>query len=47
MTDARQQAIEYAHQNRERFLAELKDFLAIPSISTSPEYKGDVLRAAE
>ena len=45
--DARQQALEYAHQNRERFLEELKEFLAIPSISTSPENAGDVRRAAE
>ncbi|MEP6894703.1 MAG: dipeptidase, partial [Chloroflexota bacterium] len=47
MTDARQTAIEYAHQNNERFLDELKEFLAIPSISTSVEYKADVERAAE
>jgi len=45
--DARQQALDYAHQNRERFLEELKDFLAIPSISTSPEHAADVRRAAE
>ena len=47
MTDVRQAALEYAHQNNERFLNELKEFLAIPSISTSPEYKPDVQRAAE
>ena len=47
MTDARQSALEYAHQNNGRFLDELKDFLAIPSISTSPEYAPDVRRAAE
>ena len=47
MTDARQSALEYAHQNNGRFLDELKDFLAIPSISTSPEYTPDVRRAAE
>ena len=45
--NARQQALDYAHQNRERFLEELKDFLAIPSISTSPEHAADVQRAAE
>ena len=44
---ARQQALEYAHQYRARFLEELKEFLAIPSISTSPENAGDVRRAAE
>jgi acetylornithine deacetylase/succinyl-diaminopimelate desuccinylase-like protein len=47
MTDSRQAALEYAHQNRGRFLDELKDFLAIPSISTSPERAGDIRRAAE
>jgi acetylornithine deacetylase/succinyl-diaminopimelate desuccinylase-like protein len=47
MTDARQRALEYAHQNNERFLQELKDFLAIPSISTSPEHAGDIQRAAD
>jgi acetylornithine deacetylase/succinyl-diaminopimelate desuccinylase-like protein len=47
MTDARQNALEYARQNRGRFLDELKEFLAIPSISTSPENKADIQRAAE
>ena len=47
MTDARQQALEYAHENNERFVDELKDFLAIPSISTRPENNEDVRRAAE
>ncbi len=37
----------YYQQNRERFLEELKAFLRIPSISTAPEHKADVLRAAE
>ena len=45
--DARQDAVNYAHQNRERFLEELKEFVAIPSISTSLENAGDVRRAAE
>ena len=47
MTDARQAALDYARQNNGRFLDELKEFLLIPSISTSPEYKSDVQRAAE
>ncbi len=33
MTDV-QRAIDYVRQNRERFLAELKSFVAIPSILT-------------
>ncbi len=47
MTDPRQNALDYAHQNNGRFLDELKEFLAIPSISTSPENNADVQRAAE
>ncbi len=46
MTDVRDIAIHYAHQNRDRFLADLKDFVRIPSISTLEEYKPEVLRAA-
>ncbi|MEZ5400735.1 MAG: dipeptidase [Bryobacteraceae bacterium] len=37
----------YHEQNRARYLEELKAFLRIPSISTSPEHTVDVLRAAE
>ena len=42
-----QKALEYAHQNRERFLNELIEILKIPSISTDTEYDSEVLRAAE
>jgi acetylornithine deacetylase/succinyl-diaminopimelate desuccinylase-like protein len=41
-----QTALDYAGQNRERFLDELKELIAIPSISTDTESKPDVLRAA-
>ena len=37
---------DFIQQNRGRFLAELKDFLRIPSISTLPEHRADVERAA-
>ncbi len=47
MTDPRQNALDYAHQNNARFLEELKEFLAIPSISTDPEHNADTLRCAE
>ena len=47
MNDVRKNALEYARQNNERFLDELKEFLAIPSISTSPENNADVRHAAE
>lgn len=39
-------AIERARSQQERFLAELKEFLAIPSVSTLSEHKPDMLRAA-
>jgi acetylornithine deacetylase/succinyl-diaminopimelate desuccinylase-like protein len=40
-------AVSYAKDNQQRFLGELKDLLRIPSVSTAPEHKGDVRRAAE
>ncbi len=40
-------AIDFARQNQERFLNELKDLLRIPSISTLEEHKPDIKRAAE
>ena len=46
MSDAKK-AIEYVRANSERYLKELKEFIAIPSISTLPEHKADVLRGAE
>src|SRR5512140_963133 len=41
------EALDYAHQNHERFINEMKEILAIPSISTDPEHKADMQRAAE
>src|SRR6266849_10583522 len=32
---------------KERYLEELKDYIRIPSISTDPEFKADVIRASE
>src|SRR5207248_2853970 len=40
-------AVDYARQNQQRFLGELKELLRIPSVSTLPEHKNDVRRAAE
>ena len=40
-------AVVYARENQQRFLNELKDLLRIPSVSTAPEHKADVQRAAE
>jgi acetylornithine deacetylase/succinyl-diaminopimelate desuccinylase-like protein len=39
-------AVDYARQNQGRFLEELKALLRIPSISTLPEHKQDVRKAA-
>lgn len=40
-------ATEYAHAHREQFLAELLDFIRIPSVSTEPHRAGEVRRAAD
>src|SRR5512133_3519669 len=40
-------AVDYARQNQQRFLSELKDLLRIPSVSTLEEHKSDVQKAAE
>ena len=47
MTDLRLSAIQYAHENSDHFLADLKDFASIPSISANQLSKADVIRAAE
>ena len=38
---------DFIHTNRDRYVTELKDYLAIPSISALPEHAGDVRRCAE
>ena len=40
------EALNYARSHRDDFLAELETFLRIPSVSTQPEHKPDVERAA-
>lgn len=40
------EALEYARANQDRFLAELNEFLSIPSTSTQPEHKPDMEHAA-
>lgn len=42
-----EQALAQARRDRERHLAEYREVLAIPSISTLSEHKGDVLSTAE
>ncbi|MDY0018895.1 MAG: dipeptidase [Anaerolineae bacterium] len=39
-------ALEYAQENREKFLSELKAFLSIPSVSTQAQHRPDMLQAA-
>lgn len=38
---------QYIKENQNRFLEELFDLLRIPSVSTDPKFKGDVVKAAE
>ncbi len=40
-------ALDYAHKNNKRFVEELKEIIAIPSISTGTDHTEDVRRAAE
>ncbi len=42
-----EKALNYARENRETHLSQLCDWLRIPSVSTLPEHKGDVRRAAQ
>jgi acetylornithine deacetylase/succinyl-diaminopimelate desuccinylase-like protein len=40
-------AIDFIHTNRDRYVSELKQYLAIPSISALPAHAADVRRCAE
>ena len=42
-----QEVIDFIKSNKENYINELKEFLKIPSISTLPENKADILRCAE
>jgi acetylornithine deacetylase/succinyl-diaminopimelate desuccinylase-like protein len=39
--------IDFIHASRDRYVEELKQFLAIPSVSALPEHRADVRRCAE
>jgi hypothetical protein len=39
--------IDFIHTSRDRYISELKDYLAIPSISALPDHKDDVKRCAQ
>ena len=47
MTTNLEKSITYAHENKEKFLEELKEVLRIPSVSTDSAHKNDMLRTAE
>jgi len=47
MTDSRSTALKFAKENRSRFLDDLKELIAIPSISADSAYKQDIRRAAK
>lgn len=46
MTDTRDRAIQYARDHHDEFLATLREFVSIPSISTDPEHATDMSTAA-
>jgi len=46
MSDQREKALAYAHENGERFLEELKALVAIPSVSTDSKYQKDMEKTA-
>ena len=47
MTDQRENALQYALNNREIFLSKYKEILAIPSVSTEKAHRPDIQRVAE
>lgn len=46
-TDTSQDVFNRIDREKESYLEELKDYLRIPSISTDPDYRDEVLRCAE
>jgi acetylornithine deacetylase/succinyl-diaminopimelate desuccinylase-like protein len=46
MTTDSQDVLDRVERERDDYLAELQDYLRIPSISTDPDYKAEVLRCA-
>ena len=42
-----EKVLPYIESNKERYLAELKEFLAIPSVSSQKEHDGDMRTCAQ
>src|SRR5579875_1396525 len=47
MSEERERLIEWVRGERERFVAELRELVAIPSISADPAYRPEIRRCAE
>ncbi len=47
MSDVRNIAVHHAHEQHQIYLENLKKFISIPSVSTTPAHDGDTLKAAE
>ena len=47
MASSSEAARQYARENRDRFVDELKELLRIPSLSADPAHAGDIREAAE
>ncbi len=47
MADQRENALRYAHNNKENFLNAYEEILRIPSVSTEKAHRPDIQRAAE
>jgi acetylornithine deacetylase/succinyl-diaminopimelate desuccinylase-like protein len=47
MKEGSQDVFNHLDENEAGYLEELKEYLRIPSVSTDPEYKADVLRCSE
>ena len=47
MNDQRENALQYALKNKEKFLSTYKEILAIPSVSTEKAHRPDIQRAAD
>ncbi len=47
MPDHRQKALDYLQEHKTQSLDKMKEFISIPSVSTDPERKADIKKAAE